>query len=164
MCGGDDHLAWKRPVSSEACRRLSIAARGIPFLHMDAFKGLQSLFGYTLGLVLPHLVSSKSRGELSSFFERLDMDQRVVTVDPFTIAMASIQEALASLSSSAWDDLESILVASLPAKFKMPDIGRYTGVGCSCIHLRLYSTVMRVHGLDESLMITMFPLSLSGAT
>ncbi|RVW47690.1 hypothetical protein CK203_117193 [Vitis vinifera] len=92
------------------------------------------------------------------------MDQRVVTVDPFTIAMASIQEALASLSSSAWDDLESILVASLPAKFKMPDIGRYTGVGCSCIHLRLYSTVMRVHGLDESLMITMFPLSLSGAT
>ena len=22
MCGGDDHLAWKRPVSSEACRGL----------------------------------------------------------------------------------------------------------------------------------------------
>ena len=22
MCGGDDHLAWKRPVSSETCRRL----------------------------------------------------------------------------------------------------------------------------------------------
>ncbi|KAL6313205.1 hypothetical protein AAG906_016807 [Vitis piasezkii] len=25
MCGGDDHLAWKRPVSSEACRGLRIA-------------------------------------------------------------------------------------------------------------------------------------------
>ena len=22
MCGVDDHLAWKRPVSSETCRRL----------------------------------------------------------------------------------------------------------------------------------------------
>ncbi|KAL6346230.1 hypothetical protein AAG906_027988 [Vitis piasezkii] len=161
MCRGDDHLAWKRPVSSEACKRLSIAVGGIPFLHVDASKGLQSLFGYTLGLVLPHLVS---KGSLVHFFERLDMDQRVVTVDPFTIAMASIQEALASLSSSAWDDLESILVVSLPAKFRMTDIGRYTGIGCSRIHLRLYSTVMRVHGLDESLMITMFPLSLSGAT
>ena len=53
-------------------------------------------------------------------------------------------------SSSAWDDLDSILVASLPAKFRMLDIERYTGVGCPCIHLRLYSTVMRVHGLDES--------------
>ncbi|KAL6324294.1 hypothetical protein AAG906_007409 [Vitis piasezkii] len=25
MCGGDDHLAWKRRVSSEACRRLGTA-------------------------------------------------------------------------------------------------------------------------------------------
>ena len=22
MCGGDDHLAWKRPITLEACRRL----------------------------------------------------------------------------------------------------------------------------------------------
>ena len=22
MCGGDDHLAWKLPISLEACRRL----------------------------------------------------------------------------------------------------------------------------------------------
>ncbi|KAL6347045.1 hypothetical protein AAG906_012296 [Vitis piasezkii] len=46
--------------------------------------------------------------------------------------MVSIQEAL--------DDLDSILVASLPAKFRMPGIEGYTGVGCSRIHLRLYST------------------------
>ena len=45
----------------------------------------------------------------------------------------------------------------------MLDIERYTGVGCLYIHLRLYSIVMRAHGLDESQMITMFPLSLSGA-
>ncbi|RVW90740.1 hypothetical protein CK203_046422 [Vitis vinifera] len=54
-------------------------------------------------------------------------------------------------------------VASLPAKFRMPDIKRYTGIGCPRIHLRLYSTVMRAHGLDEPQMITLFPLFLSGA-
>ncbi|RVX00244.1 hypothetical protein CK203_026657 [Vitis vinifera] len=53
--------------------------------------------------------------------------------------------------------------AVLPAKFRMPDIERYTGIGCPHLHLRLYSTVMRAHGLDESQMITLTPLSLSGA-
>ncbi|KAL6348707.1 hypothetical protein AAG906_019442 [Vitis piasezkii] len=47
--------------------------------------------------------------------------------------------------------------------FRMLDIERYTGIGCPRIHLRLYSTVMRAHELDESQMITLFPLSLSGA-
>ena len=54
-------------------------------------------------------------------------------------------------------------MSSLPAKFRMSNIERYTGVGCPRIHLRLYSTMMRAHGLDESQMITLFPLSLSGA-
>ncbi|RVW62232.1 Transposon Ty3-I Gag-Pol polyprotein [Vitis vinifera] len=31
------------------------------------------------------------------------------------------------------------------------------------IHLRLYSTVMRAHGLDEAQMVMLFPMSLSGA-
>ncbi|KAJ9702973.1 hypothetical protein PVL29_004644 [Vitis rotundifolia] len=53
-------------------------------------------------------------------------------------------------SSSAWDDLDSIL--------------RYTGVGYPRIHLRLYCTMMRAHRLDESQMITVFPLSLSDAS
>ncbi|RVX07816.1 hypothetical protein CK203_021870 [Vitis vinifera] len=65
--------------------------------------------------------------------------------------------------SVVWDDFEGMPVASLPAKFRMPDIERYTGIGCPRLHLRLYSTVMRAHGLDESQMITLFPLSLSGA-
>ena len=64
--------------------------------------------------------------------------------------------------SAVWDDLEGMPVASLSAKFRMPDIERYTGIGCPRIHLRLYSTVMRDHGLDEPQMITLFPLSLSG--
>ena len=68
-----------------------------------------------------------------------------------------------SNSSIVWDDSDGIPVASLLAKFRMPDIERYTGVGCSRIHLRIYSSMMRAHGLDESQMITLFPLSLSGA-
>ena len=66
--------------------------------------------------------------------------------------------------SAVWDDLEGMSVVSLPAKFRMPNIERYMGIGCPCIHLRLYSTVMRARGLDESQMITLFPLSLSRAT
>ncbi|RVW42230.1 hypothetical protein CK203_096567 [Vitis vinifera] len=31
--------------------------------------------------------------------------------------------------STIWDDLEGMPVASLPAKFRMPDIKRYTGIG-----------------------------------
>ena len=75
-----------------------------------------------------------------------------------------IRQLRVSNSSSAWDDLDSVPVASLLAKFRMLDIERYMVVGCLYTYLRLYSTVMRAHGLDGSQMITMFPLSLSGAT
>ena len=75
-----------------------------------------------------------------------------------------IKQLRVSNSSVVWDNLDSILMANLPAKLRMLDIERYTDVGCPRIHLRLYNTVMRVHGLDKSHMITMFPLSLSGAT
>ena len=49
-----------------------------------------------------------------------------------------------------WEDFDRALVASLPAKFRMLEIERYMGIGCPRIHLRLYSTVMRAHGLDEA--------------
>ena len=67
-------------------------------------------------------------------------------------------------NSVAWDDLEGILVANLPTNFRMLDTERYTGIGCHRIHLRLYNTVIRAYGLDESQMITLFPFYLSGAT
>ena len=60
-----------------------------------------------------------------------------------------IRQLRVSESLVVWDDLDSIPVASLPA-FMMPDIERYMGVGCPHIHLRLYSIVMRAHGLDKS--------------
>ncbi|RVW68713.1 Retrovirus-related Pol polyprotein from transposon 17.6 [Vitis vinifera] len=145
---------------------------------------------------------------------------QIVTVDQFAAAMASIQEAIASLGQRidgqqaqqvpvqedtqfdatvppppphmptpisedpharmdkleqklrqmrtsegaiTWEDFDGAPVASLPAKFRMPEIERYTGIGCPRIHLRLYSTVMRAHGLDDAQMVMLFPMSLSGA-
>ena len=63
-----------------------------------------------------------------------------------------------------WEDFDGAPVASLLAKFRMLEIERYTGIDCLCIHLRLYSTIMRAYGLDEAQMIMLFPMSLSGAT
>ena len=54
-------------------------------------------------------------------------------------------------------------MAALPVEFRMPDIERYTGIGCPRIHLQLYNVVMHEHRLDEAQMIMLFPLSLSGA-
>ncbi|KAL6335587.1 hypothetical protein AAG906_030717 [Vitis piasezkii] len=93
------------------------------------------------------------------------MDSQLVTVNQFAVAMASIQEALASLGQRidgqlrqmrtsdgaiTWEDFDGALVASLLAKFRMPEIEKYTGIGCPRIHLRLYSMVIRAHGLDEA--------------
>ena len=61
-----------------------------------------------------------------------------------------------------WDGYDDLPVAALLVEFRMPDIERCTGIGCPCIHLQLYNTVMRRHRLDEAQMIMLFPLSLSG--
>ena len=55
---------------------------------------LQDWF-FILSVDLPSWV--RVEGSLVCFFERSDMDQRVVIVDQFTTAMASIQEASSSL-------------------------------------------------------------------
>ena len=62
-----------------------------------------------------------------------------------------------------WDDRDCIPAASLPAKFHMSDIERYSGIGYPKIHLRLYSTVMRTHMIDNAPLVALFPMSLSGA-
>ena len=56
----------------------------------------------------------------------------------------------ASDGAIIWEDFDGAPVANLSAKFRMLEIERYTGIGCPCIHLRLYSMVMRAHGLDEA--------------
>ncbi|RVW24474.1 hypothetical protein CK203_082158 [Vitis vinifera] len=240
MCGGNDHLAWKHPVSLEACRGLHfIPTRG-------CICGPSELPWSRLDLVIPSLASfwcNQRRVSLREFIvtsldspswirvggrltrasdqsdqksDQGDMDSQIVTVDQFAAAMASIQEAIASLSQridgqqaqqvpvqedTQFDTTvppppphnqpaprtipftlhsqtevapppaivptpiseDPHALASLPAKFRMPEIERYTGIGCPRIHLRLYSTVMRAHGLDDAQMVMLFPMSLSGA-
>ena len=63
-----------------------------------------------------------------------------------------------------WDGYDDLPVAAFPVEFRMPDIERYTWIGCPRIHLQLYSTVMHGNRLDEAQMIMLFPLSLSGAS
>ena len=52
-------------------------------------------------------------------------------------------------------------MASLPTHFRMLKIEKYTSIGCPKIHLRLYSSVMRDHRLNEAHLIMFFPMSLS---
>ncbi|KAL6327390.1 hypothetical protein AAG906_019703 [Vitis piasezkii] len=40
-----------------------------------------------------------------------------------------------------WEDFYGAPVASLSAKFRISEIERYTGIGCSRIHLRLYNQI-----------------------
>ena len=63
----------------------------------------------------------------------------------------------------SWDRYEDLPVVALPVDFRMPEIERYIGIGCPRIHLQLYSVVMHKHRLDETQMIVLFHLSLSGA-
>ena len=51
--------------------------------------------------------------------------------------------------ATIWEDFDGAPVFNLPTKFRMPEIQRYTSIGCSHIHLSIYSTVMRAQGLDE---------------
>ena len=41
----------------------------------------------------------------------------------------------------SWDDFDGALVTNLPSHFRMPEIKRYTGIGCPKIHLRIYNSV-----------------------
>ncbi|RVW27546.1 Gypsy retrotransposon integrase-like protein 1 [Vitis vinifera] len=64
--------------------------------------------------------------------------------------MDRLEQRLRQLRTSdravTWEDFYEAPVASLPAKFRMPEIERYTGIGCSRIHLRLIALLISPHG------------------
>ena len=62
----------------------------------------------------------------------------------------------------SWDGYDDLPMEALPVESRMPDIERYTRIGCPRIHLQLYNAFMHEHRLDETQMIMLFPLSLSG--
>ncbi|KAL6322025.1 hypothetical protein AAG906_003167 [Vitis piasezkii] len=85
---------------------------------------------------------------------------------PSAIIMRPFHHLLSQLQDGGltWDDRDGIPAASLPAKFRMPDIERYSGIGCPKIHLRLYSIVIRAHRIDDAQLVAIFPMSLNRAT
>ena len=99
------------------------------------------------------------------------MPHSVVTpapiIDDTQARIDRIEQRIRSLHVSdgviGWDEYDDLPVAALPVEFRMPEIERYTGIGCPRIHLQLYIVVMRGHRLHETQMIMIFPLSLSGA-
>ena len=62
-----------------------------------------------------------------------------MVIDDAHACMDRIEQRMRQLrvsnSSTVWDDLESMLVASLPTKFRIPNIERYTDIGCPRIDL-----------------------------
>ncbi|RVW60990.1 Retrovirus-related Pol polyprotein from transposon 17.6 [Vitis vinifera] len=206
MCGGDDHLAWKHPVSLEACRGLRTAGGRVYVTDLD------SPLWIRVGGRLSKYQTSQIRDQIRGIWtHRWTADQQVPVQEstqfdttvpppplpsqsvpqaiPFTLhsqirlprllshrypasedphaRMDKLEQKLRQMRTSegaiTWEDFDGAPVASLPTKFRMPEIERYTGIGCPRIHLRLYSTVMRAHGLDEAQMVMLFPMSLSGA-
>ena len=115
--------------------------------------------GQTVPQVLPYLLHGQYKVVLSTTVHTIVPEDTHASMDRIE---QRIRQLRVSDNSVVWEDLDCIPMASLLAKFRIPDIEKYMGVACPCIHLRLYSTMMRAHGLDESQMITMFPLSPSG--
>ena len=60
-------------------------------------------------------------------------------VDDTQARIYMIEQRMRSLHVSdgmmSWDGYDDLLVAALPVEFRMPDIERYTGIGCPRIHL-----------------------------
>ncbi|KAL6331331.1 hypothetical protein AAG906_011268 [Vitis piasezkii] len=104
MCGGDDHLAWKRPVSLEACRGLR-TIRGLRSFDQDFLSYTWvHLRAFRASLVTVRIQYFLIWSPDWFFILSVDLPSWVkverkltVIVDQFMAAMASIQEALASL-------------------------------------------------------------------
>ena len=60
-------------------------------------------------------------------------------IDDTQARIDRIEQRIRSLHVSdgviGWDGYDDLLVAALPVEFRMPDIERYTGIGCPRIHL-----------------------------
>ena len=75
-------------------------------------------------------------------------------IDDTQARIDRIEQRIRSLHVSdgviGWDGYDDLPVAALPIEFRMPDIERYTGIGCPRIHLQLYNAVMREHRVDDA--------------
>ncbi|RVW37103.1 hypothetical protein CK203_084558 [Vitis vinifera] len=108
MCGDDAHLAWKRPVFSEACRGLHTTGGYDHFcwgsfkVHLSPFRAALTLSIDTFSLVSTSWIRVGGRlirvsDQSDQRSDQRDMYSHIVTVDQFAKAMTSIQEAIVSL-------------------------------------------------------------------
>ena len=105
-----------------------------------------------------HPISHHHKPYLSLCIVRLRLPPHLVTMPTLTskdthARMDRLEQRLRQLWTSnrdvTWEDFDGVLVANLPAKFRMPEIERYMDISCPRIHLRFYRTIMRAHELDE---------------
>ncbi|KAL6350772.1 hypothetical protein AAG906_031358 [Vitis piasezkii] len=177
MCGDDDHLAWKRPVFSEGCRGLrtigGLITSGLPFDIFDR----HSLWSFLYLVSYLETIASLGRMIDGQQVSPQDGAQYAPTVPPPPPPSQSAPQAIPFTLHSQTEVASPPVTMPTPTsedpharmdrlkqRLRMPKIERYTGIGCPHIHLRLYSTIMRAHGLDEAKTIMLFPMSLSGAT
>ncbi|RVW13592.1 hypothetical protein CK203_091935 [Vitis vinifera] len=185
MCGGDDQLVWKHPVPwrrPEGCVP-SDGLHSYTWVHMWTFRAavVTVRFSYALHSLILEAIAS---------FDQMIDGQQAQQIPPQDGAhhtsatlLAVVAPILASkdahtsmdgleqrmrqmrISDGAinWDDFDGAPMASLSTQFRMLEIERYRSIDCPKIHLMLYNTVMRAHGLDEAQLIMLFPMSLSGA-
>ena len=86
----------------------------------------------TVPQVSPYLLHDQSKVVPSTTLHTTVLKDTHARMD---LIKQRIRQLRVSDSSVIWDDLDSIPMASLPVKFKMPDIERYISVDYSCIHL-----------------------------
>ncbi|KAL6323304.1 hypothetical protein AAG906_029311 [Vitis piasezkii] len=95
MCGGNDHLAWKHPVSSKPCRGLRPTGGSFDqdflsymWVHLRDFRA---------SLVILRVLRDQYEFELYMDLPSWVRVEGILVRSPFTTAMASIQEALTNL-------------------------------------------------------------------
>ncbi|RVW59020.1 hypothetical protein CK203_107794 [Vitis vinifera] len=114
MCGGDDHLAWKHPVSSEACRGLRTAGGHftVDTFMTPEFSSYIQIFDCHLRTTRLSRLSLEShswrrvRGRLIRADSYPSSDSSVEMSDELASTLASIQEFMAGVSRRL-DQLES---------------------------------------------------------
>ena len=80
------------------------------------------LHGQTDATPLPVVAPIQASEDAHARMDRLEQRMRQMRVSDGDIS---------------WDDFDGAPVVSLPTQFRMPEIERYTGIGCPKIHLRL---------------------------
>ncbi|KAL6319802.1 hypothetical protein AAG906_036864 [Vitis piasezkii] len=143
-----DHFRSWLSMESHSWRR--VKGR---LIRSDSYQSSDSLV--EMSDKLASTIASIQEASLSIPFHLADHYE--VIPPPTVIVPPPIDEGL------TWDDRDGIPTASLPAKFLMPDIKHYSGIGCPKIHLRLYNTVMRAHKIYDAQLVALFPMSLNGA-